>query len=249
MLTRIRSVGFVVWLYSSIAVFTICGLPLLLMPRRFSILMFRYWSKCVLWGLRLICGVRVEFRGLEHLPKGACLIAGKHLSMLDTIAPFAILDDACFVVKKELTYLPLFGWFILKSKMVAVNRSDASKALRTMLSDTKSRLKDARQVLIFPEGTRSELNDPDPDYKPGVAALYRDLELPCTLMATNSGQFWPAHGIDRHPGTVVFEFMPALEAGLKRGVFMNEMKAQLESRSKALVIENTPLITKQSESV
>lgn len=171
------------------------------------------------------------------MPKGGALIAGKHLSMLDTIAPFTVLDHTCYVLKKELTWLPFFGWYIWRTRMIPIQRKDAAKALKAMVTDARDRLADGRQILIFPEGTRSEVGE-DATYKPGVAALYRDLEVPCHLLATNSGQFWPAHGIDRKPGTVVFEFLPPLPAGLKRGEFMTQMKERLETASNALIEEN-----------
>jgi 1-acyl-sn-glycerol-3-phosphate acyltransferase len=186
-------------------------------------LIIRWWANSVLLGARLIAGIKVEFRGLEHRPSGAALVAGKHLSMLDTIAPFAIMDCPAYVLKQSLMYLPFLGWYAWRTRMVAIKREDAAKALKS--------------IIIFPEGTRSDPGD-DPTYKPGVAALYRDLEVPCHLLATNSGQFWPAHGIDRKPGTVVFEFLPPIPAGLKRGEFMTEMKARLETESNRLIAEH-----------
>jgi 1-acyl-sn-glycerol-3-phosphate acyltransferase len=240
-LITLRSLLFTVWLYGLIVGFSVVFAPILLGPRRWTMIMIRWWSKSVLFGLKVICGVKVEFRGLEHMPKVSGLIAGKHLSMLDTIAPFAILPDSCFVLKEELTRLPFFGWYVVKGEMVPVNRADAAKALKQMVQLTRARLSDARQVIIFPEGTRSELDAEDPDYKPGVAALYRDLGVPCALLATNSGQFWPAHGFKRYPGTVVFEFLPPLPADLKRSAFMTEMKTHLEDASKALIAENAAI--------
>jgi 1-acyl-sn-glycerol-3-phosphate acyltransferase len=138
------------------------------------------------------------------------------------------------VLKEELIKLPFFGWFAARSGMVAVRREDAAKALRKMVADCRDRLTEERQVIIFPEGTRSELGD-DPDYKPGVAALYRDLEVPCHLLATNSGVYWPAHGIDRTPGVVIYEFLPPLPAGMKRTELMREMRERIETASNALV--------------
>ncbi|MFP1132352.1 lysophospholipid acyltransferase family protein [Asticcacaulis sp. W401b] len=233
----LRSVVFVVWLYGLVVIVGLLGTPFMLLSRRWGMQTVKLWAHLVLFGLRYICGVKVEFRGLEHRPKGAALIAGKHLSMLDTIAPFVVLDDPCFVLKKELTYLPFFGWYIWRTRMIPIRRKDASKALRAMVIDARDRLENARQILIFAEGTRSEVGQ-DPEYKPGVAALYRDLAFPCHLLATNSGQCWPAHGIIRKPGTVVFEFLPPVPAGLKRGEFMSEIKTRIESASNALIAEN-----------
>lgn len=222
------------WLYGSMFVMSIVCSPALLMPRRASVAIIKLWARWTMGMARLLCGIRIEFRGLEHKPAGAALIAGKHLSMLDTIAPFLILDDPCYVLKEELIKLPFFGWFAARSGMVAVRREDAAKALKKMVADCRDRLTEARQIIIFPEGTRSELGD-DADYKPGVAALYRDLEVPCHLLATNSGVYWPAHGIDRLPGVVIYEFLPPLPAGMKRPELMRQMREQVENASNALV--------------
>ncbi len=237
LITRIRSLLFMLWLYGTMAFFGILCSPLLLFPIPAAMAVIRWWAGSVLFGARWIVGVRVEFRGLEHRPDGPALIAGKHLSMLDTIAPFVVLKRPAYVLKHSLIYLPFLGWYALRTKMVAIRREDAAKALKLMVSACRARLDEGRQILIFPEGTRSDIGD-DPVYKPGVAALYRDLEVPCHLLATNSGQFWPGHGIDRTPGTVVFEFLPPLPAGLKRGELMAQMKEKLEAASNALVAEH-----------
>ena len=237
LITRLRSLLFMLWMYGSMLVFGLGLSPLLLFPRGAAMWVIRGWSHAIIFGARWIVGIKVEFRGLEHRPDGAALIAGKHLSMLDTIAPFVVLKDPCYVLKKELIYLPFFGWFAWRARMVPIRRADAAKALKQMVALTRERMKEARQVLIFPEGTRSDPGD-DPQYKPGVAALYRELETPCHLLATNSGQFWPGHGIDRTPGTIVFEFLPPLPAGLKRGELMTQMKTQLEEASNRLIEDN-----------
>ena len=230
----VRSLLFVAWLYLSMALFAIGLSPALLMPHRYAMGVIRGWSRFVLFGLRWIAGVKVEFRGLEHRPTGAALIAGKHQGMLDVIAPFAVLPDNCFVMKKELMPLPFFGWFAWKTKMIPVDRSAGARALKDMVRHARERLAENRQILIFPEGTRQPVGAP-PDYKPGIAALYRDLEVACVPMATNSGAHWPAHGFRRYPGTVVFEFLPAIPAGLKRAEFMARLEAELEGASTALL--------------
>jgi 1-acyl-sn-glycerol-3-phosphate acyltransferase len=231
--TSLRSLVFVAWLYLSMALFAVGLSPALVMPYRQAMWVIRGWSRFCLFGLRWIAGVKVEFRGLEHMPVGAALIAGKHQSMLDVIAPFAILPDNCFIMKKELMPLPFFGWFARKTNMIAVDRSAHSKALKDMVRQARARFAEGRQILIFPEGTRAPVGAPA-DYKPGIAALYRDLDCPCTPMATNSGVHWPAHGFRRYPGTVVYEFLPAIPAGLKRDAFMSQLEERLEGASNAL---------------
>jgi len=237
-MTTVRSLIFTLWLYLSMPLFAIGLSPALLMPHGVAMAVIKLWARFVLFGLRWIAGVKVEVRGLEHRPTGPALIAAKHQGMLDVIAPFAFLDDACFVMKKELMPLPFFGWFAWKTKMIAVDRAAHAKALKDMVRQTRARLAEGRQILIFPEGTRTTPGEPA-DYKPGVAAIYRDVDAPCWPVATNSGVHWPAHGFKRYPGTVVFEFLPPIPAGLKRAAFMAELESRIETASTALLPPKT----------
>jgi 1-acyl-sn-glycerol-3-phosphate acyltransferase len=156
--------------------------------------------------------------------------------MFDTVGPFSFLHDACFVLKKELLVIPFYGWYSIKGGMIAVDREGHASALKKLVKDARARLSEDRQVIIFPEGTRKDPGEA-PDYKPGVAALYRDLGLPCTPLATNSGVHWPAHGFLRRPGTIVFHFLEPIPAGLKRGEFMRELEERIETASNALLAE------------
>jgi 1-acyl-sn-glycerol-3-phosphate acyltransferase len=236
-LLLIRRLAFAAWLYLSILIAGILLMPFLPFSRRFMNRLLPIWGATEVWGFKAIMGVRVELRGLEHRPTGAALVAGKHQSMLDTLYPFAFLDDVCFVMKRELIETPIIGWYAKKGGMIAVDREAHASALKQMVRDARDRMSDARAILIFPEGTRTAPGA-EPDYKPGVAALYRDLGLPCHLLATNSGQCWPAHGLGYKPGHVVYEFLPPIPAGLKRAEFMAEMESRLETASKALLSLN-----------
>ena len=230
----LRSLLFTAWLYLSMPIFAIGLSPALLMPHRFAMGVVKLWARTALFGLRWIAGVRVELRGLRNMPSGAALVASKHQGMLDVVALLALLPDACFVMKKELMPLPFFGWFAWKTGMIPVDRAGHAKALKDMTRQARDRLSQGRQIVIFPEGTRNDPGAPG-DYKPGVAAIYRDLEGPCWPVATNSGVHWPAHGFRRHPGVVVFEFLPPAPAGLKRGAFMTEIETRIEATSTALL--------------
>ncbi len=234
----LRSLGFTLWLYLSMPLFAVGLSPALLAPHRYAMGVIKLWARFVLFGLSWIAGVRVEFRGLEHRPVGPALVAGKHQGMLDVVVPFALLADPCIVMKKELMPLPFFGWFAWKTKMIAVDRSAHAKALKDMVKQARARRDEGRQIVIFPEGTRKPPGA-EPDYKPGIAALYRDLDCPCWPLATNSGVHWPAHGFIRRPGVVVFEFLPPIAPGLKRTEFMTELETRLEAASTALLIPST----------
>lgn len=209
-------------------------LPALLAPRGVVAWAFKLWGRGVIFLLAACCGVRVEVRGREHVPTGRALVAAKHQCMFDVFAQFVVLPDSCFVMRKELMLIPFFGWYAWKQRMVVIDRDGGSAALRKMVRDGQDRLAVERQLLIFPEGHRGEPGKAG-DYQPGVAGLYRDLGLPAHLVATNSGKHWPAHGILRRPGTIVFEYLEPLPAGMKRADFMRQMQERIEAASNALL--------------
>ena len=222
------SILFYLW---SLLLVNLC-LPMLLGPRSWVVSAFKFWGRGVIVLLRTCCDIRVEVRGT--VPAGKALVAAKHQCMFDVFAQFVILPDSCFVMRKELMMIPWFGWYAWKQRMIVVDRKGGAKTLRQMVRDGQDRLAEERQLLIFPEGHRGEPGVAG-DYQPGVAGLYRDLGLPAYLVATNSGVHWPAHGILRRPGTIVFEYLEPLPAGLKRGEFMREMENRIEAASNALL--------------
>jgi 1-acyl-sn-glycerol-3-phosphate acyltransferase len=230
----LNSLLFTIFLYASIAWTGLICSPMLLAPERWALACVEFWASLVRFGFSGFCDVEIEIRGLEHRPTGAALVAAKHQGMFDVIAPFTFLDQPCFVMKKELMVLPFFGWFARKTKMIPVDRSAGASALKSMVVAARARLAEGRQVIIFPEGTRTEPGAQG-DYKPGVAAIYRELGQPCHLIATNSGQCWPAHGFMRKRGKVVFEFLEPIPAGLKRAEFMAELEKRIETASLALL--------------
>ncbi len=233
---KFRSALLTIGFLLACAITCVVMIPLFAGPRRWVMAGIKVWARVVTWLAWAICGIKTEVRGREHLPQGAALIAGKHQSLFDTCAPFVFLPDICYVLKKELVTIPLFGWYTLKGGMIVVDRDAGSTALRKLVDDSKDRLRDTRQIMIFPEGTRTTPGD-KASYKPGIAALYRELDMPCIPMATNSGMHWPSKSWIRTPGTIVFEFLPAIPPGLKRGEFMRELEDRIETASKALYSE------------
>jgi 1-acyl-sn-glycerol-3-phosphate acyltransferase len=216
------------------AVMFVAVLPLLVMPRMMTVRASQFWSRAMFWGLKVIAGCDYEVRG--DIPKGPLLFAAKHMSMWDTLALFALIDDVCIVVKRELTRIPFYGWYISKAGIIAVDRKAGASALRQMANQAKAVFETGRAVAIFPEGTRKKPGAAT-DYKPGVAGLYAQLSVPCVPVALNSGQFWT--GFLKRPGTIVIEFLPAIPAGLKRGEFMRELEQRIETATAALVAEGS----------
>jgi 1-acyl-sn-glycerol-3-phosphate acyltransferase len=230
----LRSAVFVALFYLWWTVLALGMLPLLILPRAAMRAAMRLQAKISMALLRLVCGVRVEFRGLEHLSAGAVLIAAKHQCMFDTIAPMSLLADSAFVMRDSLLRIPFYGWYALKAGMIPVDRQGKASALRALLARARAALAAGRQVVIFPEGTRVAPGATGV-YKPGVAAIYRGLEVPCLPMATNSGAHWPAHGLIRQPGVIVYEFLEPIPAGLDRKRFMAVLEERIETASTALL--------------
>jgi 1-acyl-sn-glycerol-3-phosphate acyltransferase len=229
----VRSFLYVALFYLwTVGVCLVCT-PLLFGPSRWSLGMFHMWGGGVL-GLLRICDIRVEVRGREHIPTGAALVAPKHLCMLDVFAQFTWLPASCFIMKRELGWIPWFGWYAAKVGSIDIDRSGHASALKKMVREAKAMFAKGRQVVIFPEGHRGEPGVAG-DYKPGVAALYRELGVPVHPVATNSGVHWPAHGILRQPGTIVFEYLEPIPPGLKRAEFMRILEERIETASNRLL--------------
>lgn len=226
-MTAVRSLLFQVLFY----VWTIClcllYLPLLLGPRSWTLAGARVWIKGGLWLLRTIVGLDHEVRGAAHMPTGAALVAPKHQSMWDTMVFHVLLPDPVYILKKELIGIPFFGWYLKRAGSIAIDRSAGARALKHMAEATRDALAKGRQVIIFPEGTRTAPGDTRP-YQPGVGLLY-GLGAPVVPVALNSGLFWGRHTFLRKPGRIVVEFLPAMEEGLDRRAFLKELQGRIET--------------------
>ncbi|KAA5804127.1 1-acyl-sn-glycerol-3-phosphate acyltransferase [Alkalicaulis satelles] len=221
-------------MYGLMAVLGVLFAPTLLGPREWTRAAFRVYLALVFAGLRVLCGVRYQVKGREFLPEGGALVASKHQSMFETLALWAILPDPAIILKKELSYLPFFGWYAMKLKNIKVDRAAGAKALRAMLKQARERAGEGRQVVIFPQGTRLAPGEHE-SYKPGVAGLYSAMGAPCIPVALNSGLYWPPRGFVRRPGTIIVEFLPAIEPGLAKDAFMAELETRIETASNALL--------------
>jgi 1-acyl-sn-glycerol-3-phosphate acyltransferase len=229
----LRSIIFVIWFYGTMLFWGLAFMPAVLLGHEKYIWhSMRGWGKSTIWGLRWIVGAKVVFEGLEHVPKGPALIASKHQATLDTVLPVLHVSEPVFVVKKELEKMPVFGFYM--KRMIPVDRDAGAKALKDMLRASRNAIAKGRQIVIYPEGTRQELDAP-PDYKPGIVAMYRDLNLPVTPMALSTGLVWNPSGIIRRPGTVTIKYLPAIPPGLSREDFMRELENTIETESQALL--------------
>ena len=231
-----RSTIFNVIFYINLIVLMVIGLPSVLMGRGPATFMAKTWARSSLWWLKLICGTKVEFRGLELMPSGGLVVAPKHQSILETFALVLAVDNFSYVHKRELTWIPLFGWYLWAVDQISINRSSGSTALNHVTNGVAAFLKLDRRILIFPEGTRRAVGAP-PAYKYGVTHLYTTLNARVMPVALNTGLFWPRRSFLRKPGTAVIEFLPVIEPGLSKEAFSEKLQAAVESGTERLVEE------------
>jgi 1-acyl-sn-glycerol-3-phosphate acyltransferase len=230
----LRSLVFNVLFYLLLAFWVIVAIPTYLMPRWAILNIARYWARSSIWLMRVICNIKVEYRGLEKIPKGPLIVASKHQSMWETFALLQFFDQPLFIVKRELKWIPFFGWYLMKSNMIGVDRSAGGRALLAMARRAGEEVRRGRQLVIFPEGTRTAVDAP-PHYKTGVAQIYVDCGVTCVPVALNSGLFWGRRQFIKWPGVIDVEVLPPLQPGLGREAFMATLRERIEGATARLV--------------
>lgn len=232
-MTALRSLLFNILFFGLTTVMSFAYLPFLLLPRRAMVAGARAWIRLILFLLRLVAGLGHEFRGLERLPKGPFLIAAKHQSAWDTFIFHILLNDPAFILKQELLSIPLFGWYLKKHGMIAIDRKAGAGALKKMLRLAREAIDRGSTPIIFPEGTRTAPGDSKP-YHPGIAALYADLNVPVVPVALNSGLYWKRQGFIKRPGRIVLEVLEPIEPGRDRRQFLAVLKERIEESCQRL---------------
>jgi 1-acyl-sn-glycerol-3-phosphate acyltransferase len=199
-----------------------------------------YWSiktycRIILRLLALICGLRTEVRG--PVPAGDVLICSKHQSFLDIIMLSAALPRAKFVMKKELKWTPVVGFYAMRIGSTPVNRGMRSRAMKDMVSHATRSRDGLGQLVIYPQGTRVAPGARLP-YKIGAGVLYSRFGIPCIPVATNAGLFWGRNTVYRRPGLAVIEFLPEMPAGMPIETFMYQLEVAVETTSDTLMQES-----------
>lgn len=230
----LRSLAFNVGWYGGTAVIALGGMPILLLPRGAVTAWARAWIRFCLWWLDLTVGLRHRLRGIEHLPPGPAIIAAKHQSSWETLAFTLLFPDSATVLKRELLFIPVVGWAMARVGNIAVARGEGATALRGLLRQARHVVAEGRSVLIFPEGTRVAVGAQRP-YQVGIAALYRQLDVPVVPVALNSGLFWGRRQFVKRPGVIDVEILPPIPPGLDRKVFMATLRDRIETATARLV--------------
>jgi 1-acyl-sn-glycerol-3-phosphate acyltransferase len=230
----VLSLIFNIQMYLALAVVGIVYLPYAIISRDGALAGCHAYCRWVLFSLRVLTGMRTEVRGTP--PEHEVLVAAKHQSFLDILMIFNAVPRGKFIMKRELIYAPVLGWFGLRIGCVPVNRGKRGVAILKMMADVKSGVHRPGQLIIYSQGTRIAPGVKAP-YKAGTAALYTQLGQDCYPVATNVGVLWPKREVLRKRGLAVVEFLPPIPAGLSNAEFMERLEREVESASDALMAE------------
>jgi 1-acyl-sn-glycerol-3-phosphate acyltransferase len=232
----LRSLLFNVALYVNFLVQAIVFSPVLLLPERMFWPIGRFWVASTLWLHRTITGIDDDISGRENIPGGGFIVASKHQSAWETLRLTQLFPRPSFILKKQLLWLPLFGWYMKKAHMIPVDRGKGSVAIEDMLIHARRAIAEGRQIIIFPEGTRRPPFAP-PDYRRGVTRLYAALHAPCLPIALNSGLYWPRRSLAHRRGTIRMQVLPAIPPGLPPEDFAERLQTDIETAVKGLLSE------------
>lgn len=201
-----------------------------LFSRKSTVYFWNYFMIPVtMFFLRLFAGLKIEIRGKEFMKQEGVIYASKHESALETYCMSMFIKKAVFILKKELTYIPIFGWAQHFYGMIPVNRAAGGSAMKGMMKEAKDRMSKGRPIIIFPEGTRCKPGTTK-GYKPGLLFIAEQLDAPVIPVALTTGLFWAKNSFLRYPGTAVIEFMEPMKAGADKKAFMAKLEKRIEAK-------------------
>ncbi|MFC1664281.1 lysophospholipid acyltransferase family protein [Pseudomonadota bacterium] len=217
----IRSSVFTIGLVLAIVVYTPVCFIVFPFPAVLRSRIIGLWARFIMRFLKLTCNLDYEVKGMENAPSVPTVILSKHQSAWETIAFQAIFPPQAWVLKRELLWLPLFGWALAATRPIAINRATPRKALDQVVKQGHIRLKQGRWVVVFPEGTRIPPGEMG-KYNPGGALLAVKSGVPVLPVAHNAGRHWPAKGFLKKPGTIKVIIGPAIDTRNKRAKEVNQ---------------------------
>lgn len=230
----VRSLVFNIQMYLAMVVLAVFFTPLAMVNRNWAFRGIHTYCSWVRLSARVLVGLRSEIRG--EVPQGEVLVAAKHQSFFDIILLCSALPRPKFIMKKELVWAPILGWYALRIGCVPVDRGKRGQAITRMKADVARGASLPGQLVIYPQGTRVAPGRHLP-YKVGTGLLYEQLGQPCVPAACNVGVFWPRRGILRKPGLAVVEFLAPIGPGHTVAEFMNTVETQIEGASNRLMAE------------
>ncbi|MEM7762463.1 MAG: lysophospholipid acyltransferase family protein [Pseudomonadota bacterium] len=197
------SLIFTFWMFFSVVFYAIAIILLFWAPYRMRFAVAKGWAAMIMASIRLLCGVRFEVKGRENLPDESAIFLLKHSSAFETLAEIVIFSEQAWVLKRELQWVPIFGWALKLLRPIAINRKGGRNAVSQIIQQGTELLDDGINVMIFPEGTRVRHGETR-RYGMSGAALAQATGRALIPVAHNAGKFWPRRGIIKYPGTVTF---------------------------------------------
>lgn len=227
----LRSLMANLWFYPAQAVGFVAVIAVGLVNQKAGVKLWDKYLHPIIWQTMLkLSGIKLVVKGTEYIKDGY-IFASKHESALETYAYTGIIPNSVFILKKELTYIPLFGWGQAVYGMIPVDRGAGAKAMKSMAKGAKKRVDEGRKLIIFPEGTRCKHGQVK-GYKSGIVFLAHELDMPVVPVALNSDLCWSKGAFIHRPGVVTFEFMAPMKlsdyAGKKE--FMEELERRIETK-------------------
>jgi len=197
----------------------------------------KMWSKITFGLLRMLCGIRIVIEGREYFPDEACVVVAKHQSAAETVAMPILVPPYTWILKRELFYIPFFGWALTLLGAIGIRRGSPRQAIKQVITEGSSKLKQGMWVVIFPEGTRSSVGVTG-EYQPGGVILAQKAKVGIQPMAHNAGALWPKRGFIKTPGTITFRFLPYIPAqevsSIKRAELMVRLEKDIEAATRQL---------------
>jgi len=197
----------------------------------------KLWSKSVLFLARYLCGIKLHIEGQEHLPHESCVVMAKHQSAFETIIMPLLIPPYVWILKRELFYIPLFGWALWALGTIGIRRGNPREAIKQVNTDGSNLLNQGKWVVIFPEGTRSNIGESG-DYKPGGIVLAQKANTGILPMAHNAATCWPKRGFIKKPGTITVRFLPFIPADTiassSRKELLETLKHDIEKHTQQL---------------
>ncbi|MEZ5777588.1 MAG: 1-acyl-sn-glycerol-3-phosphate acyltransferase [Paracoccaceae bacterium] len=230
----LMSVIFIVQMYLAMALYALFWTPFVIFRREAVFDAVHAYCRWVRGSAAILVGLKSEIRG--DVPTDEVLIAAKHQSFFDIILIVSVVPRPKFIMKKELLWAPIVGWYAKRLGCIPVDRGKRGQAVKQMVADVRAGTAWPGQLIIYPQGTRVAAGAMKP-YKVGVGVLYSQVGQDCVPAATNVGVFWPRHGLLRRPGLAVVEFLPRIPAGRTVEEFMAEIEPMVEGASDRLMAE------------